>query len=82
MTTVDGRTFTGVLVSESPTSVTLRKEKGASETILRTDIDLIKASEVSLMPSNLHENVSPQSAADLISFLRQAFNRPVTKLFC
>ena len=75
VTTEDGRIFTGVLASESPTSVTLRKEKGASESILRKDIDLIKASEVSLMPSNLHETVNPQSAADLISFLRQAFNR-------
>jgi putative membrane-bound dehydrogenase-like protein len=75
VTTVDGRTFTGVLASESPTSVTLRKEKGVTESILRKDIDLIKASEVSLMPSNLHENVSPQAAADLISFMRQAFNR-------
>jgi len=75
VTTEDGRIFTGVLTSESPTSVTLRKEKGASESILRKDIDLIKASEVSLMPSNLHETVNPQSAADLIGFLRQAFNR-------
>ena len=77
--TDDGRTFTGLLVSESPTSVTLRKEKGASESILRKDIDVIKASEVSLMPSNLHEKTSPQDVADLIGFLRQAFGRSDSK---
>ena len=58
--TNDGRLFTGVLASESATSVTLRKEKGISESILRADIDIMNASSVSLMPSNLHEQVSPQ----------------------
>ena len=75
VTTENGRIFTGVLASESPTSMTLRREKGMSETVLRRNIELIKASEVSLMPSNLHENVSPQGVADLIGFLRQGFNR-------
>jgi len=73
--TEDGRTFTGILASESPTSVTLRKEKGTSESILRKDIEVIKASDVSLMPSNVHEQISPQDAADLIGFLRHAFSR-------
>ncbi len=68
-----GLTFTGILASESPTSVTLRKDKGVEDVILRQDIALMKASEVSLMPSNLHEQVGPQGAADLIGFLRQAF---------
>jgi len=77
--TEDGRTFTGILASESPTSVTLRKEKGTSESILRKDIDFIKASDVSLMPSNVHEQINPQDAANLIGFLRQAFKRPGKK---
>ncbi len=71
--TADGRTFTGVLVSESATSVTLRAEKGDDQTILRKDIELIRTSDVSLMPSNLHEQISPQQAADLLTFLRVTF---------
>ena len=71
--TNQGRTFTGVLVSESATSVALRQEKGIDETILRKDIDVMQASELSLMPTNLHEQISPQDAADLIGFLRVAF---------
>jgi putative membrane-bound dehydrogenase-like protein len=75
VSTEDGRTFTGILASESPTSVTLRKEKGASESILRKDIDVMMVSSVSLMPSNLHEQVTPQDTADLIGFLRRAYRR-------
>ena len=77
VTTEDGRVFTGILVSESPTSVTLRKEKGETRAVLRKDIDLIKASEISLMPSNLHENINPRDAADLIAFLRKTFQTAV-----
>jgi putative membrane-bound dehydrogenase-like protein len=79
VTTEDGRTFTGILASESPTSVTLRKDKGASDSILRKDIESISASGISLMPSNLHEQISPQDAADLIGFLRVTFSKAEKK---
>ena len=65
-----GESLTGVLTSESPTSVTLRQEKGVEAVILRQDIRLLRASEVSLMPSNIHEQVSPRQLADLLAFLR------------
>ncbi len=69
--TEDGRMFSGVLISESPTSVTLRQEKGATQSILRQNIDVIKASNVSLMPANFHQQINPHEAADLIAYLRQ-----------
>ena len=72
--TTDGRTFAGILASESATSVTLRMEKGVTEAILRRDIDILQASEVSLMPSGLHKVVSPQDAADLLAFLRKTYH--------
>ena len=74
--TTQGRTFTGVLASESATSVTLRKEKGATDVILRRDVETIKASNVSLMPADLHKQINPQQAIDLIAFLREAFAKP------
>ena len=77
--TEDGRSFTGILFSESPTSITLRKEKGASETLLRRQLEVLQASAVSLMPSNLHEQVSPQDVSHLIGFLRHAYGRPDQK---
>ena len=77
--TTDGQTFTGVLASDSATSVTLRKEKGVIETILREDIEIMQASHLSMMPSNLHEQITPGDLADLIAFLRQAFAKPGSK---
>jgi putative heme-binding domain-containing protein len=74
--TSDGRTFNGILTSESATSVSLQKEKGVREVILRQDIDELKASAVSLMPANLHEQISPVDAAHLIGFLRATFSSP------
>ena len=72
VTTSSGRVVTGVLASESPTSVTLRQEKGATETVLRRDIELMKASRLSLMPSDLHKQISPEDAANLIEYMRHA----------
>jgi putative heme-binding domain-containing protein len=71
--TEDGRIFTGVLAAESATSVTLRKEQSAEETILRKDIEVMAASTNSMMPENLEKEVTPQDIADLIAFLREAF---------
>jgi len=71
--TEDGRIFTGVLAAETATSVTLRKEQSADETILRKDIDEMAASSSSMMPENLEKEVTPQDVADLIAYLRGAF---------
>ena len=69
--TEDGRIFTGVLAAETATSITLRREEGAEETILRRDIDQMEASSLSMMPENLEKEVSPQDVADLIAYLRK-----------
>jgi len=73
--THQGLTFTGILASDSATSVTLRKDKGASETILRKDIEVMEASQLSLMPSNLYEQINPQDMANLIAYLREVFGK-------
>jgi putative heme-binding domain-containing protein len=69
--TQDGRIFTGVLGSETATSVTLRQEEGAEETILRRDIDEMEESPLSMMPEELEKLVSPKDVADLIAYLRE-----------
>jgi putative heme-binding domain-containing protein len=71
--TVDGRILTGVLVSETATSVTLRREQAIDTAILRKDIDDLAASPISMMPERLEQEVSPQDVADLIAYLREAF---------
>jgi putative heme-binding domain-containing protein len=67
-----GRSYTGLLSSQSATSVTLKKEKDETTTILRGDIDELASSRKSLMPEGLEKEISPQAMADLIAYLRQA----------
>lgn len=74
--TVDGRVLSGLLAAESATSITLRRDKGAEDLVLRKDIDQIVAVSKSLMPENLHEAVSPQDLADLLTYLRGVFGPP------
>jgi putative membrane-bound dehydrogenase-like protein len=66
-----GRTVTGLVVAETATSITLAREKGASETILKKNIDQIKSTGTSLMPEGLEKNIDPQSMADLLAFLKE-----------
>ena len=73
--TTSGTAFKGVLAAESATSVSLKLEKGQTQEILRNEIELMKSSEVSLMPSNLHEQISAQDMADLLAYVRDAHVR-------
>jgi putative membrane-bound dehydrogenase-like protein len=68
--TRDGRVLTGLVASETPTSVTLRQPQGKEDTILRDDIDELSASKQSLMPQGLEKNISRQEFADLLSYLK------------
>ena len=67
--TIDGRTFTGMIVAETATSVTLKREENKSQTVLRIDIDELRSTGVSLMPEGLEKHIDPQSMADLIAYL-------------
>ncbi|REJ73046.1 MAG: hypothetical protein DWQ29_19535 [Planctomycetota bacterium] len=68
--TQDGRVFSGMIVEETATSVTLAKPDGTKEVILRVDIDEIAGTGKSFMPEGLEKDLSPQDIADVISFLR------------
>ncbi len=68
--TKDGRTLTGLLASETPVSVTLRQPLGKEETILRSDIEQLVSSPLSLMPQEFEKAMSRQELADLVSYLK------------
>jgi putative membrane-bound dehydrogenase-like protein len=72
VTTRNGKIYTGVLAAETATSITLRREQGAEDVLLRRDIDEMSASSKSLMPDGVEKEVSPQDLADLIGYLRDA----------
>jgi len=68
--TKDGRVLTGLITSETPTSLTLRQPLGKEDTLLRTEIDDILASPQSLMPQGLEKSLSRQEFADLLAYLK------------
>lgn len=68
--TKSGRTWAGLLASETPTSVTIRLPLGQEEVILRGDVAKIEALPNSLMPTGLDAAMSPQDLADLLAYLR------------
>lgn len=71
--TEDGKIYTGILSSESATSITLRKEKGVDQVILRKNLQRIAASSKSLMPEGLEKNITPQQMVNLLGYLRQVY---------
>jgi putative heme-binding domain-containing protein len=66
----DGRSLVGAIAAETATSVTLKLPEGKTETLLRSDIEELRSSGVSLMPDGLEKNIPPQDMADLISFIK------------
>jgi len=70
--TKNGKVYTGILAEETATSLTLRREKGEQDVILRRDIDTMSASAKSLMPEGLEKEISLQDMANLIGYLRDA----------
>jgi putative heme-binding domain-containing protein len=78
--TVDGRIFTGLLVSQTEGASEEVKEDVKGEVVLKTaqneeirvgadDIELLVPQQKSLMPDLLLRDLTPQEAADLLAFL-------------
>jgi putative heme-binding domain-containing protein len=63
------RELSGILVAETPSSVTLRSAGGTEETVLRSDLQDLSSSGLSLMPEGFEKVMSKQQLADLIAFL-------------
>ena len=70
VTTKKGQTLSGMIVSETGSSVTLRRAEKAEDVILRSQIDDIQATAKSVMPENLETQLSKQDLADLIAYLQ------------
>ncbi|MEW5979486.1 MAG: PVC-type heme-binding CxxCH protein [Acidobacteriota bacterium] len=69
--TSDGRIHDGIIVSETPGTLSLRNQD-IDQTILRRHITEIRASQVSLMPEGLEEGIDPKGMADLLAYLQAA----------
>jgi putative heme-binding domain-containing protein len=70
ITTKDGNALTGLLATETPTSIMVRQALGHEETISRANLARMVASRFSLMPDGLEQTMTRQDLADLIGFLK------------
>lgn len=68
--TTAGKILTGIVASETSSSISLRQPENKTVTVLRQDIDEMKSNGVSLMPVGLEKNIKVQEMADLISFIK------------
>ena len=73
-----GRTFTGVVAAQTATSITLKHENDATDTILRNNIEELTSTGKSMMPEGLEKNVSKQEMADLLVYLKDAIGKYAT----
>jgi putative membrane-bound dehydrogenase-like protein len=71
VTLKDGRVLTGLIAAETASSITLRRAEKAEDTLLRSQIDDIRATAKSLMPEGLETQLSPQELFDVIAYLMQ-----------
>jgi putative heme-binding domain-containing protein len=65
-----GETIQGIIASESPAAVTLRNVGAEDKTVKRSEIKSINALNMSIMPTGLNEQISPEQMADLLAFLK------------
>ena len=66
----DGRVLSGVLVGDTPTSITLRGPLGVEATLLRADLAKLESLPSSLMPTGLEAGLSKQQLSDLLAYLK------------
>src|SRR5439155_20155569 len=68
--TKNGKIYNGVLRKDAPEEVLLATGATEEVRIARTDIEEMQPSKVSLMPSGLDQQLTPQELADLVAFLK------------
>jgi putative membrane-bound dehydrogenase-like protein len=68
----DGRVLAGMIAGETAAAVTLRRQEGKEDILLRSDIEAMSGSGQSLMPEGVEKDVPPRSMGDLIAYLKTA----------
>jgi putative membrane-bound dehydrogenase-like protein len=68
----DGRVFAGIIAEEASSQIVIAEAGGKKHTIARSDIDQLRSTGVSLMPTGLEQQVTPEQMNHLISFLKKA----------
>lgn len=70
VTTTTGIVHRGLIAAETPSSIRLRQAEGKSFDLLRSEIESLRSSGVSLMPDGVEKELSPQQLADVIAYVK------------
>ncbi len=65
-----GTVATGIISSETSSSVTMKQPEGKTITVLRSEIEQLKPNGVSLMPVGFEKQLTVAQMADVISFIK------------
>lgn len=71
-TTSDGRVISGMLTSETGSSITLRSDNQNAHTLTRAEIEELRSTGKSIMPEGLEAQIDKAAMANLLSFLMQS----------
>jgi putative heme-binding domain-containing protein len=74
----DGRTFSGLLMSESGGGIVIAGADGKPNALARSEIDELLASSKSFMPEGLEKDIPLTDMADLIAFIQSTGPAPKT----
>jgi putative membrane-bound dehydrogenase-like protein len=72
ITKTNGQKISGIISSQTPSTITLKSMGGQTTVLPRTDYRLIETSTSSAMPVGLETSISEQQMADLIAFIKQS----------
>lgn len=67
--TLDGVVVTGIKISETDDSITLKTAKAIVQKIAKDDIDEMQKQKISLMPANLQKLMKVQDLVDVVEYL-------------
>ena len=70
--TKDDESITALIGNETTTHLTLQMASGIEQTLVRTAIKGVRSSGKSLMPEELHKDLTVEQMADLLSFIEQS----------
>ncbi len=68
--TTDGNVITGILTTQTPTSVSIKNAEALVREIKKSDIDEMKKQSVSLMPADLQKTMTAEELIDVIEYLQ------------
>jgi putative heme-binding domain-containing protein len=72
--TADGKQFNGMAINQSDGAIVVLQSDGKRVRIPAEDIEAVKPSAVSAMPTGLLDGLSESEVADLMAFLMQRAN--------